>query len=56
MATKIKAVLPVTVEIKAISSPDGDALVSDVNMLDGHSPDRALVGQLTGRQSMRVNW
>ena len=57
MATKIKAVLPVAVEIEAeVGDADSNSGHSQVTMLDGYSPSRVLVGQLSGRLATRVNW
>ncbi len=49
-AMKIKAVLPVTIEI-AYESNDRVLRVAD-----GHSPLRVPVGQLSGRSATRLDW
>ena len=50
-AKKVKAVPPVAVEIHIADEVEGK-----LTMLDGYSSNRILVGQLSGRQAMRVNW
>ena len=57
LANKINAVLPVYVELgsKAAATIDGTPEISLVP-LDGYSPFRVTVGQLSGRLSTRVHW
>jgi hypothetical protein len=55
LATQIKAVLPVAVELGA-EAVLGDGSKASVSPLDGYSPMRQQVGQLEGRISSRIDW